>query len=387
MSTLEQLADQALRDPFAAARAHVQRGGRVIGYVGNEIPVELIVAANAFPLRLPSFANGSVAAADDYLESSFMPEVRSICEQYLHGAFDFAESIIFPRSNDSAQRLYYYLSELRRQGIAKGPEPLIFDLAKIPRDTSRAHSRSAVERVASQIGARAEALPQAIAQRNRRRELSAAASAARLDAASVWRGSVMDRIFRAADFCDAELFDARFTSWLPKADATSGQPRSPNEHPHALSGQPTSLNEPPRLVLSGTAPPDERLHLAVEAAGGNVVAELGDHPSRNVAAPMIPVNGSFGAIADHYQESVLGSRAFVNRAAAIISLATGAGAAGVINWLLEEEDALNWDLPAETAVLAAMGIAFLPLNRRRWEASDGALEEIARFTRALGKSR
>ena len=187
MRTLEQLADEALRDPLAAARVHARRGGRVIGYVGSEIPVELIIAADALPLRLPSYANGgpaaagSAGAADRYLESSFMPEVRSICGQYLQGAFDFVHSIIFPRSNDSAQRLYYYLSELRRQGIAKGPEPLIFDLAKIPRDTSRAHSRSSVDSLASQLGVRTEALPQAIALRNRRRELSAAAAAARFN--------------------------------------------------------------------------------------------------------------------------------------------------------------------------------------------------------------
>jgi hypothetical protein len=378
MSKLEQLVDEALRDPLAAARAHTQRGGRAIGYVGTEIPVELIVAANAFPLRLPSFAPGGGAtaagtrAADQYLESSFMPEVRSICEQYLQGAYDFLHSIILPRSNDSAQRLYYYLSELRRQGIAKGPEPLIFDLAKIPRDTSRAHSLSSVESLATQIGARAEALPQAIAKRNRRRELSAAAAAVRIYGAAGCRGSVMDRICRAADFCDAELFDGEFAAWMPKAG-------DPNEQPRAPNGQ-------PRLLLAGTAPPDERLHLAVEAAGGNVVAELGDYPSRNAAAPMIPVNGSFAALADHYQRSVLGSRAFVDRAAQIASLAKCGGVAGVINWLLEEEDALTWDLPAQTAALAAAGIAFLALNRRRWDASDRALEEIAHFTRTLGNS-
>jgi benzoyl-CoA reductase/2-hydroxyglutaryl-CoA dehydratase subunit BcrC/BadD/HgdB len=374
MSKLEQLTDEALRDPLAAARAHAHRGGRVIGFVGAEIPVEVIVAAGAFPLRLPSFAQGGAGAADGaadrYLESSFMPEVRSICEQYLQGAFDFVHSIVFPRSNDSAQRLYYYLSELRRQGISKGPEPLIFDLAKVPRATSRAHSRSSVERLASQVGARTEALPQAIAQRNRRRELFAAAAAARVHGASC-RGSLMDRIFRAADFCDAEVFDAELAAWMAKTG-------EPTERTHTRSG--------PRLLLAGTAPPDERLHLAVEAAGGNVVAELGDHASRSVAAPMIPVDGSIAAIADHYQASVSGPRAFVNRAEMIGSLAKRSEVAGVINWLLEEEDALTWDLPAESAALAAAGIAFLPLNRRRWEASDGALEEIAQFTRTLEKS-
>jgi hypothetical protein len=371
MSNLEQLVDEALRDPLAAARAHARRGGRVIGYVGSEIPVELIIAAGAFALRLPSHSNGGavggIGAADLYLESSFMPEVRAICEQFLQGAFDCVHSIILPRSNDSAQRLYYYLSELRRQGIAKGPEPLIFDLAKIPRDTSRAHSRSAVESLALQIGVRTEALPQAIALRNRRRELSAAAAAARFNDAAGYRGSLMDRIFRAADFCDADVFDAQLAVWM-KAGEPAGQTR-------AL-----------RLLLAGSAPPDERLHLAVEAAGGNVVAELGDHPSRNVAAPAIPVNGSFAAIADHYQASVLGSRAFVNRAAELCGLAKRGGVQGVINWLLEEEDALTWDLPAQTAALAAAGIAFLPLSRRRWEAGDGAREEIEHFTRALGNS-
>jgi hypothetical protein len=82
----------------------------------------------------------------------------------------------------------------------------------------------------------------------------------------------------------------------------------------------------------------------------------------------------------------LGSRAFGDRATQIGSLAKCGGVAGVINWLLEEEDALTWDLPAQTAALAAAGIAFLPLNRRRWDTSDRALEEIAHFTRTLGKS-
>jgi hypothetical protein len=104
MRALDRLVEDALRDPFAAARACAQGGRAVIGYVGAEIPVELIVASQAFPLRLPEFARAT-EAADVYLESSFMPDVRSICEQYLQGAFGFLDTIILPRSNDSAQRV------------------------------------------------------------------------------------------------------------------------------------------------------------------------------------------------------------------------------------------------------------------------------------------
>jgi len=42
-------------------------------------------------------------------------------------------------------------------------------------------------------------------------------------------------------------------------------------------------------------------------------------------------------------------------------------------------------LPGEAAALAAAGIASLTLSRRRWDASDGALEEIAQFTRGLAR--
>jgi len=363
MSSLDHVVDAALRDPFVAASAHAQRGGRVIGYVGVEIPVELIIASNAFPLRLPSFAQAAYASADAYLESSFMPDVRSICEQYLQGAFRILSAIILPRSNDSAQRQYYNLSELRSRGLAVGPEPLIFDLAKIPRETSRAHSRSAVEHLAMQIGALEDALPKAIAKRNRRRELVSAAASSRMNGGARNTGSIMERIFRAAGFCDADIFDAALGEWLQHADSDAAAPR---------------------IVLAGTSPPDERLHLAVEAGGGNVVAEFGDHASCNVAMPLIPAHGSFAAIADHYHSSTTGSRAFVDRAVDAVRLAKQVRAAGVIIWLLEEEDALIWDLPAQVAALSAAGIACLALVRRRWDGSDGALEEIKKFALGLG---
>jgi benzoyl-CoA reductase/2-hydroxyglutaryl-CoA dehydratase subunit BcrC/BadD/HgdB len=363
MSYLDRIVEDALRDPFAAARAHAQRGERVIGYVGADIPVELIVASHAFPLRLPSFAQANYASADAYLESSFMPEVRSICEQYLQGAFRQLDAIILPRSNDSAQRLYYYLSELRSRGLTGGPEPLIFDLAKIPRDTSRAHSRLAVNRLAAQIGALPEAVPEAIARRNRRRELVGAAAIVRMGGARC-RGSVMERIFRAADFCDADDFDLALAEWLKNAGSDPAGAR---------------------VVLAGTAPPDERLHRAVETGGGNVVAEFGEHASCGVAPPLIPADGSLASLADHYQSRAAGSRAFVDRAADIVAVAKRVQAAGVIIWLLKEEDALIWDLPAQAKALAAAGIASLALVRRRWDGSDGALEAITAFCRGLGR--
>ena len=41
MKALHQLTEQTQREPFAAARAYKQAGGRVVGFAGAEIPVEL----------------------------------------------------------------------------------------------------------------------------------------------------------------------------------------------------------------------------------------------------------------------------------------------------------------------------------------------------------
>jgi benzoyl-CoA reductase/2-hydroxyglutaryl-CoA dehydratase subunit BcrC/BadD/HgdB len=360
MSAFETRVADSLREPLAQAQAHAARGRKVIGFLGPEIPVELVIASGAYPVRLTGAADAKTDAADRYLESTFMPDVRSIAEQYLQGALNFMHSIILPRSNDSAQRLYYYLSALRSQFRA-APEPLIFDLAKIPREASRLHSRLAAQRLAAEIGVVSSALPGAIRQRNRRRELFLKAMQMRRIHGGI-RGSVMDRIFRSADLFDADEFDRDFAEWLSQADPAESRRR---------------------LLLIGSSPPDERLHLAVEEGGGNVVSEGDGYASRSVSLPLILAEGSLDAIADHYHALPVSTRAFVDRAAAINNLAEGVAADGVIIWLIEEEDALIWDLPAEMSALQASGTATLRLVRRRWDLSDGALEEIISFTRGL----
>src|ERR1700722_17299959 len=108
MSTLENLIGATLQDPAAAARRAKSSGQRVIGFVGTDVPVELIAAAGAFPWRLPAAADTPTAQADAYLEASFQPQERAIAGQWLSGAFDFVDHVVFTRANDSIQRLYCY---------------------------------------------------------------------------------------------------------------------------------------------------------------------------------------------------------------------------------------------------------------------------------------
>jgi hypothetical protein len=64
-------------------------------------------------------------------------------------------------------------------------------------------------------------------------------------------------------------------------------------------------------------------------------------------------------------------------------LVESVAADGVIIWLIEEEDALIWDLPVEMAALQARGTATLRLVRRCWDLRDGALEQVKSFAGGL----
>ena len=360
---IEMLVKNTLKNPMAAAMAHQGAGGRVIGYVGSEIPVELILAANAMPVQLSGFPASDITLADKYLEDSFAPSIQVLAEHYLNGSLDFLEAIIFPRSNDSTQRLYYYLCELQRIDRVGGPTPLIYDLAKIPRDSSRVHNEQATLDLAAAIGTEEVELPKAIGLRNRRRELLAAVNSARIRQKNL-QGSFIDQVFRTADLVDGGEFDAALSEWLQE-----------NRKKKEIPG--------PRLLLIGNAPSDERLHRAVEMGGGNVVAEFGDFAAFSAQLPPVDEEGSFAALATHYSGLIHGPRAFVDRAQAALSHARDAAVDGVIQWLIEQEEALVWDVPAQKAEFAAAGIPVLSLVRRKWDASDGALDEIISFTRSL----
>ncbi len=361
---LEKLITKTLHDPLASGRSHYQEGGKVIGYAGYEIPVELIIAAGAMPLQLSGLMPSDSKLADKYLEESFEPFVRVLTDHYLEGNLDFLRYIILPRSNDSAQRLYYYLCELRRSKGVSGPEPLIYDLAKIPRETSRLYSEQSTRRLAGKIGTIEADLSKAISLRNRRRSLFDALNRARIRQRNL-QGSFIDRIYRTSDLCDAESFDTELSDWLDKNRSNTRIPG-------------------PGLLLCGTAPPDERLHRAVEKGGGNVISEFGSFPSFGAQMPLIQEGGTISDITGHYYSLNHGTRSFVDRSRLTLSFAQDAEADGVIQWLIEEEETLVWDVPAQIKTLEAADIPFLSLVRRNWDASDGALDEIISFTKSLG---
>ncbi|MGH8217949.1 MAG: 2-hydroxyacyl-CoA dehydratase [Steroidobacteraceae bacterium] len=357
------LVEELLGDPLKPARAHAQAGERLIGYLGVDVPVELVRAAGARAVRLPARMEADTPNANRYLESSFAPALRSITEQWLSGAYDFLDAVILSRSEDGTQRLYYYLCELQRRGLAGGPPVLLYDIAKIPRARSERHTLAATVSLARALGTRIGELPDALAARNRRRELLQGLCRWR-DGACPPLGTAVERVLRASELGDAEPFDETLSRWMR---------------------EPVAARFGPRLFLAGSAPPDERLHAAIERAGGCVADEFGDHSAHRLGEP-IPLKGAADPIerlASHYHALRQGPRAFFDRAAAIGEQARRVRADGVVLWLIEEDESLAWDVPGIQRRVGAEGIPLLTLTRRRWDAADGALDEVHRFVSGL----
>jgi hypothetical protein len=141
----------------------------MIATLGPCLPIDLLEATARHSGPLEWTLGRATPKADQWLESKFPTWARSIVEDWADGRFDHAECVIFSRGDDVVQRLYYYLCELQRRGLVKGPRPVIFDVAKIPRAISAAHTMAAVRRLAQDLSVPDEALEASIAATNRRR--------------------------------------------------------------------------------------------------------------------------------------------------------------------------------------------------------------------------
>jgi hypothetical protein len=320
-----------------------------VGFVGADIPPELLLASGRPFGHLPWYTDAPTPAADRWLEPGFPGWARSILEQWFAGAFDGIADVVFSRADDAAQRLCYYVRELQSRGQLRGPRPHLLDLALIPRESSLRHTARSIEALAARLGVAPSAWSSAIARADVLRLTVAAMNSRRRS-----HGPVFERIFRAALWSDA-------TQWI--ADVAV---------PMEDAGR--------RVLLAGSMPPDDRLHRAAEAGGACIVDEvhfggplrLGPALGESPEAPAL-------RIARHLQQHGTGPRVFADRAAQLIARVRECGAQGVILWMTREDEALAWQVPAQVKALEEAGVPTLVLADRRWAADDGALESITRF--------
>lgn len=123
----------------------------MIASVGTDIPLQVLRATGRYAGPLTWDIDRTFPLASQWLESKFATWAFSILEDWAQGRFDALEAVVFTRSDDNAQRLYYYVCELRRRGLLRGPEPILFDVGFIGRATSAARTVASVRALASRF--------------------------------------------------------------------------------------------------------------------------------------------------------------------------------------------------------------------------------------------
>jgi hypothetical protein len=351
MSNTARLLDTLLADPLAALQARAA----AVGFVGADIPVDVLLASRRPFLHLPWRTAGPTPWADRWLESSFPYWARSILEQWHEGRFDGIGTVVFSRAEDASQRLFYYVRELKSRGLLGGPVPEMFDIALLPKPSSLAHTTGAITELMRALDVSANDLADGVVRANELR-----LTLQRLQSERSGHGPLHERLARAALWSDA-------TTWIDEF-VPPGQ------------GGGTA-----RLLLAGSAPPDDRLHVAAAAGGATVVAETHVHALDRLGSP-VRIEGdepTEQALARHLMTSSVGPRAVRDRARWIIERAAQATAAGVVLWLTREDESLAWHVPAQRRALAAAGISCLVLPAASWQADDGATDRIIEFCREL----
>src|SRR5690606_11931156 len=85
-----------LPEPLALAR----RADRAIGYVGLDIPEDMLAAPAHVAAHLPWDRMSSTPWADQWLEDSFPGWARCILESWSAGMFDHLAAVVFSRGDD-----------------------------------------------------------------------------------------------------------------------------------------------------------------------------------------------------------------------------------------------------------------------------------------------
>lgn len=361
MSALDELrAHYRQRD--RAAREWKRAGGKVVGYLCDNVPEELIIAAGFLPYRLSGAARVGAEALEQFIHPFAPPFsarnrgvgfVDAMLNSLLSGEFDFLDYLVVPHTRKSIQA-FYREALLANEAFPelKLPEMYYLDRAYTPYYASEVFNRDAFVRFRLQLEAWSgrpmsdNAVAEAIDTTNRNRRLLQHIAALR--AADPPRLSGVDalQIIGSAFFMDKR------------------------EHNRLLTAVIDELTDPlerrPRVFVGGSPHDHVQFYELVETCGAVVVAE--DHCWGNRCGEFqINMNmPPFEALADRYHGQPACSINFpmargVDRC---VARACSADVDGAIFFVFEGDGVHVWDTPDEIAALERNGVPCLHLTQQ-----------------------
>jgi benzoyl-CoA reductase/2-hydroxyglutaryl-CoA dehydratase subunit BcrC/BadD/HgdB len=325
---------------IATARAGAADGWRaagrpVAGYVGADVPVELLTAAGFLPLRLAGDPDRDRTAGDTYLGRGVDPVARSVLTRLLDGAYGPLDALVVSRDCEASLRLFYAVRELRRIEPGLGLPPVhLADVLHLPHRTTTRYVLAKVRELRAQVGRWAghpvddDALAGAVAAHDRLRGLLGALCEQRRSHPAWLTGCQALAVVAATTAVPVEEACAL-------VDALLAEPRP------AASGT--------RVFLTGSSHDCPHVYAALEGAGLLVVGE--DHDWGDLLAGQPVGEPTEAALAERYQfAGPAAPRSSVRaRAAHTAAAARACGAELLVSYVREHDDAPPWDFPAQRA--------------------------------------
>ena len=268
-----------------------------VGYVGLDVPRELIEAAGCTALRLAPVDGVDAGFADRVLGPGVDEATRLVLAGLLEGAYPI-DRLVLCHDSDHTVRLY---TALRRLGV----EAWFLDLLHEPRPSTEAYNRSRLAELGGWLGAGDPA--DAIRAANRAR--SAGDRLAALRRTGAVRGPDALALLRAGTALTAELVEAARTE-----PAAAGK----------------------TVVLHGSGHDRDDVYAAIDELGATVVSETHDWGEALLAGRVDEDGDPLDALARHY-----GRRPRAEPVAADVSIA----------WLRRGDAARAWSLPPVDVVL------------------------------------
>jgi benzoyl-CoA reductase/2-hydroxyglutaryl-CoA dehydratase subunit BcrC/BadD/HgdB len=367
-----------------AARDWKRAGGKVVGYLCDNVPEELIMAAGFLPYRLSGDPRAPTEALDTYIQPFAAPFsarntgvgfVDAMLAKLLSGDFDFLDYLIIPHTRKTIQAFY---RELTLAGSASPdlslPELYYLDRAYTPFYTSEVFNRQSLLDLKVQLEAwRGNAIPnvalaEALEVTNASRQLIQKIAALR--AARPSRLSGVDAL---------QVIGTSF--FMPKRDH--------NQLLESIVDAPMDLEQDGklRLFVGGSPLDNVDLYELIESCGAVIVAE--DHCWGNRCAEGVVDAGmpAFEALADRYHRKPACSIEFPSTRVVerCLARARAAGVDGAVFGVLEGDGVHVWDTPDEVAALERSGIPSLVLNRQPYRIDDpeSLRRPISQFVGAL----
>ncbi len=353
-------------DPAIHLRECREAGVRVVGKIGYGVCDELIVAAGMESLTVRAGVAGH-PLADEYLEYAFTERGKYLFDAVAGGDRDTVpDCVAFSDSEDLANRLYYYLRELKRSEPGRPvPELYLVDWLFSRHMTYQGWNEKALRRFAERLESWSgqpltdDALAGAIALYGR--QYAAVREILRQRTAAVPRVTGCEAlvILGAKDCMDkrryAELAErlAEAVPFWPEAEGV-------------------------KLFFSGSLQQDLRVYEPTEAAGFVICGEDHDAGTRAFERPIRTDLEPMKALVDSYMlRSPSAAKGLVKeRTQALLENAEKTGAECVLFYTDAYDEAASWDFPSQRRALEARGVPLACCVKRAYPPTfDGELRD------------